>query len=1164
MSNFVAEASVLIRPDTSKFRAELIAELTAASKGVAVTIPVAVAGGSASAARATEEVRRQTEAVTKSVEKQVAAQEASAAQARKADVDRAASAAASTRAEGLYAAALARTAALQKAGVAAVTEAAAARARYQAAISANVAADRAWRAAVVSGNTALVQTTASLLAKTAATERDTLAALRNAQASATQASAAQASDAATRTRERFAARGAVATVLSLIGVRGATLAANSAFLAGAAAAVAFAKSLQSAARLETQFNVFRVTAQATEAELRQVSETARELGRDITLPGVTAADAAEAMTELAKAGLDVQDSVAGARGVLQLATAAQIDNAQATEIVAGALNAFGRGGSEAVKVADLLANASIAAQGSISDMAQALTQSSAVARQFGVSLEDTVALITLLARNGIRGSDAGTSLRTALLRLGAPTDKARELLGDLNVQIRDLQGNIRPEVFAELGVALSRLSPAQSARATRDIFGQDAIRAFSIFAREGADGLDDMRVAAERVGTASEIAGARTSGLAGSVENLKNQVESLGTSLGRAATPAVKGFVDNISFLIGKANEGADALGRLRGRAEEFADQQLPDFLAPLREAQVSALEQLNPFLPLTERVERFKEALDIVFGTQVGLTEQMKKARVEADALAAALAAQPRSDVQFNLTVTSLDKMAEKFAKAGPEGRRFADEIRNLAAALRAANQDSDTFQGPDFAKAIETARQGAKDVTTAAVDQFGNDLPFWFNAGQDATNALADGISSGVVNVAAAARRASSQAIKELEGQVAGFQERQNRARAAGDRAGELEALRGEATRLQRIIDRAGPDAEGRLLKDRREAQAQLAGVNSQIRSIEAQIASEAEAAQRDRERAAKDAKDRIQRAKDDADKAFVDAISVRESQLDVAAIRAQTTPALRDDIRAAVAIRNYLRGRVKAVRAAINDPALEKSLIADLKRKIAEKDKEIQDLYEELTDRIKERKARRQALKDESLQLDVDIASATGNKEAEIRARERQLAETRRKHAKAKGIERKRLLLELRREEAELRELRGEAEKRNRAAQELAFEFLTAQQGFAANLLGNLIPGGATGGLVGGGSSAPTAGVTVPKVGPLSDDPALGSFAAAQRDISDRGAVADGRAQPTAGQMATLIQLTGVMVEVLKDLKRGVGHPEAKRSAVTQKTSMDMIHY
>jgi hypothetical protein len=83
-------------------------------------------------------------------------------------------------------------------------------------------------------------------------------------------------------------------------------------------------------------------------------------------------------------------------------------------------------------------------------------------------------------------------------------------------------------------------------------------------------------------------------------------------------------------------------------------------------------------------------------------------------------------------------------------------------------------------------------------------------------------------------------------------------------------------------------------------------------------------------------------------------------------------------------------------------------------------------------------------------------------------------------------------------------------------------------------------------------------------VPKVGPLSDDPALGSFAAAQRDISDRGAVADGRAQPTAGQMATLIQLTGVMVEVLKDLKRGVGHPEAKRSAVTQKTSMDMIHY
>src|SRR3990172_4511117 len=123
------------------------------------------------------------------------------------------------------------------------------------------------------------------------------------------------------------------------------------------------------------------------------------------------------MTELAKAGLDVNESIAGARGVLQLAAAAQIDNAEAAQLVANSLNAFGLAGDQAVHVADLLANAANAAQGSIVEFGAAQAQVNAVARQVGISLEDTTAILTLFARNGLRGSDAGTSLRTALVRL---------------------------------------------------------------------------------------------------------------------------------------------------------------------------------------------------------------------------------------------------------------------------------------------------------------------------------------------------------------------------------------------------------------------------------------------------------------------------------------------------------------------------------------------------------------------------------------------------------------------------------------------------------------------------------------------------------------------------------------------------------------------------
>ena len=93
------------------------------------------------------------------------------------------------------------------------------------------------------------------------------------------------------------------------------------------------------------------------------------------------------MTELAKAGLSVRDSLAGARGVLQLSAAAQIGIADATELSASALNAFQLAGGEAVHVADLLANAANNAQGSISDMGLALRQSAAVAKLVGISLE---------------------------------------------------------------------------------------------------------------------------------------------------------------------------------------------------------------------------------------------------------------------------------------------------------------------------------------------------------------------------------------------------------------------------------------------------------------------------------------------------------------------------------------------------------------------------------------------------------------------------------------------------------------------------------------------------------------------------------------------------------------------------------------------------------
>lgn len=363
------------------------------------------------------------------------------------------------------------------------------------------------------------------------------------------------------TSQKNLARGAGATGLSFLGVRGATLAAGSAFLIGAAAVASFAKAVRSAASLETELNVFKVTAEATATELERVRSTAVALGADITLPGVSAGDAAESMSALAKAGLNVKDSIDGARGVLQLATAAQISNAESTELVASALNAFSLAGIEATHVADLLAGASIAAQGSISDMGIALQQSSAVARQANLGLDDTVSFITLLAKAGIRGSDAGTAIRTAILRLIAPTKEASKELGKLGVTIFDVQGNFRPQVFSDINDALSDLNQTARNQVLRKIFGQDAIRFAVVAGRAGTKGLEDIREEITRSGLAARLAEARTKGFAGSLLALRNSFEQVGIAIGKSVIPTLEPVIKSLTLTTGGLGTALNKIG---------------------------------------------------------------------------------------------------------------------------------------------------------------------------------------------------------------------------------------------------------------------------------------------------------------------------------------------------------------------------------------------------------------------------------------------------------------------------------------------------------------------------------------------------------------------------------------------------------------------------
>lgn len=294
-------------------------------------------------------------------------------------------------------------------------------------------------------------------------------------------------------------------------------------------------------KTEQSLNTFQAVTKATGAEMEAVSAKATELGNDISLPGVSAVTASEAMTELAKSGLSVEESMTAAKGTLQLAAAAQIDAAQAAEIQGAALNAFGLAAKDAGRVADVLANSANASAAEIGDTADALAQAGAVAKSAGFSLEETTTILSQFANAGIKGSDAGTLLKTMLMRLQAPTGQAASVMEDLGINVFDANGEMvsAHEITRQLIASTQGLTEAEKAKAMTTIFGADAVRGVNVLLEQGIKVHEQTAAAIGREGSAAELAAAKTKGLTGAVSGMIGILESVAVQIYQEVSPAL-------------------------------------------------------------------------------------------------------------------------------------------------------------------------------------------------------------------------------------------------------------------------------------------------------------------------------------------------------------------------------------------------------------------------------------------------------------------------------------------------------------------------------------------------------------------------------------------------------------------------------------------------
>ncbi|WP_435824372.1 phage tail tape measure protein [Microbispora amethystogenes] len=327
---------------------------------------------------------------------------------------------------------------------------------------------------------------------------------------------------------------------------------------GGAMVAGFGMAVRATVQFDREMSKVGAVSGATGKQLAALRESAIDAGQATAF---SATQAAEAQGELAKAGISTADILGGAlRGSLDLAAAGGLDLAEAATIAAQAMNIFGLKGKDVTHIADVLAAGANKSAADVHQLGEAMRAGGNTSAQFGLSMEETVGVLSAFADNALIGSDAGTSLKTMLLHLANPAAKTQDLMDQLGIAAYNAQGNFvgMASLAQQLQERLGHLTQAERDQAIAQIFGSDAMRGAAVLYKIGAQGVQEYTRAVNDQGAAGRMAGQMMDNLAGDLEKLKGSLETALIQGGSAATGVLRGMTQAATLAV-------DTFGALPG-----------------------------------------------------------------------------------------------------------------------------------------------------------------------------------------------------------------------------------------------------------------------------------------------------------------------------------------------------------------------------------------------------------------------------------------------------------------------------------------------------------------------------------------------------------------------------------------------------------------------
>ena len=321
-----------------------------------------------------------------------------------------------------------------------------------------------------------------------------------------------------------------------------------------------AESVNSFQDFESMMSQVKAISGATGQAFDDLTAKAQEMGATTKF---TATESAEAFNYMAMAGWKPQQMIDGISGIMSLAAASGEDLGTTSDIVTDALTAFGLSAGDSGHFADVLAQASANANTNVSMLGESFKYVAPVAGAMNYSVEDTSLALGLMANASIKGSMAGTALKTSLANMAAPTDSMAEAMDKYGISLTDSEGNMKSlrGVIDNLRGSLGGLSETEQTAAASTIFGKEAMAGMLAIINASEEDYNKLSTAIDNSKDAAEgMADTMLDNLKGSFTLMQSAIEGTENAFGKRLSPYLRDIAGGIADAMPGITDGINAV----------------------------------------------------------------------------------------------------------------------------------------------------------------------------------------------------------------------------------------------------------------------------------------------------------------------------------------------------------------------------------------------------------------------------------------------------------------------------------------------------------------------------------------------------------------------------------------------------------------------------